>query len=117
MSGRSVLRMKKGNYSFDSLKPEDLAGQYEYLPAGSNIEGTLDKLSYREGMVELYSLMKDEPDVRQYELKKRVFDAYGMKDIEKLLKSEEEVQQEQLEQMQQQGIMGGAPEKRCHRKR
>jgi len=52
-------------------------------------------------MVELYSLMKDEPDVRQYELKKRVFDAYGVKDVEKLLKSEEEVQQEQLEQMQQ----------------
>jgi hypothetical protein len=54
-------------------------------------------------MVELYSLMKDEPDVRQYELKKRVFDAYGVKDIEKLLKSEEEVQQEQLEQMQGMG--------------
>jgi len=47
--------------------------------------------------------MKDEPDVRQYELKKRVFDAYGVKDVEKLLKSEEEVQQEQLEQMQGMG--------------
>ena len=100
---------EEGNYSFNSLKPEDLAGQYEYLPAGSNIEGTLDKLSFREGMVELYSLMKDEPDVRQYELKKRVFDAYGVKDVEKLLKSEEEVEQEQMQQMQQEmmGTPGG----------
>ena len=100
---------EEGNYSFDSLKPEDLAGQYEYIPAGSNIEGTLDKLSFREGMVELYSLMKDEPDVRQYELKRRVFDAYGIKDVEKLLKSEEEVQQEQMQQMQQEmmGTPGG----------
>lgn len=100
-------RDEEGYYNFDSLKPEDLAGQYEYLPAGSNVEGALDKLSYREGMVELYSLMKDEPDVRQYELKKRVFDAYGVKDVEKLLKSEGEVEQEQAELMQGQGQQQG----------
>lgn len=111
IDGERKIRTKddEGNYAFDSLKPEDIAGQFEYVPAGANIEGTLDKLSFRSGMLELYTLMKDEPDVKQYELKKRLFDAYGIKDVESILKSEEEVMQEQPE-MQGGDIEQGIPQ-------
>ncbi len=101
---------EEGNYNFNTLRPENLTGRYEYVPAGSNVEATLSKLSYREDITVLYSLMKNDPGVRQYELKKRVFEAYGIKDIEKLLKSENEIEQEQAELVQQVTGQQGANE-------
>jgi len=101
-----------GGYEWIELRPEDIAGNFEYLPAGSSIEPTLSKLDYRNNILHLYEIFRDDPEVKTRELKKRVFDAFGIKDTEKLLKSEEEIAQEEQEQLleeqrQMQEMLGG----------
>lgn len=92
-----------GGYEWQEMRPEDIAGRFEYQPAGSSIEPTLDKLEYRTNLLNLYNEFKEDPEIRTRELKKRVFEAFGIKDTEKLIKSEEEIIQEQQEEMAAQG--------------
>lgn len=101
----------EGGYEWQEMGPEDIAGRFEYQPAGSSIEPTLDKLDYRNNIMHLYEVFREDPEVKTRELKKRVFDAFGIKDTEKLLKTEEEMMQEEQEQMleeqQMQELLGG----------
>ena len=89
-----------GGYEWQEMRPEDIAGKFEYQPAGSSIEPTLDKLEYRTNLLNLYNEFKEDPEIRTRELKKRVFEAFGIKDTEKLIKSEEEIQQELAEEQE-----------------
>ncbi len=88
-----------GGYDWQEMRPEDIAGRFEYQPAGSSIEPTLDKLEYRTNLLNLYNEFKEDPEIKTLELKKRVFEAFGIKDTEKLIKSEEEIMQEQQEEL------------------
>ena len=92
-----------GGYEWQEMRPEDIAGRFEYQPAGSSIEPTLDKLEYRTNLLNLYNEFKEDPEIKTRELKKRVFEAFGIKDTEKLIKSEEEIMQEQQEELAAQG--------------
>ena len=92
-----------GGYEWQEMRPEDIAGRFEYQPAGSSIEPTLDKLEYRTNLLNLYNEFKEDPEIKTLELKKRVFEAFGIKDTEKLIKSEEEIMQEQQEELAAQG--------------
>lgn len=47
----------------------------------------------------MYNEFKEDPEIKTRELKKRVFEAFGIKDTEKLIKSEEEIMQEQQEEL------------------
>lgn len=83
-------RSDDGGWQWSEVSPESIAGNYEYQPAGTSIEPSLDKLTYKQDMMLLYDKMRQDPTIKQYELKKRVLQAYGIKDPEKLLMSEEE---------------------------
>ena len=97
---RSVrISGEDGGYEWQEMRPEDIAGRFEYQPAGSSIEPTLDKLEYRTNLLNLYNEFKEDPEIKTRELKKRVFEAFGIKDTEKLIKSEEEIMQEQQEEL------------------
>jgi hypothetical protein len=101
---RSVrISGEDGGYEWQEMRPEDIAGRFEYQPAGSSIEPTLDKLEYRTNLLNLYNEFKEDPEIKTRELKKRVFEAFGIKDTEKLIKSEEEIMQEQQEELAAQG--------------
>ena len=101
---RSVrISGEDGGYEWQEMRPEDIAGRFEYQPAGSSIEPTLDKLEYRTNLLNLYNEFKEDPEIKTLELKKRVFEAFGIKDTEKLIKSEEEIMQEQQEELAAQG--------------
>lgn len=89
-----------GGYEWQDMNPEDIAGRFEYQPAGSSIEPTLDKLEYRNNILNLYREFREDPEIKTRELKKRVIEAFGIKDSDKILKSEEELQQEIAEQEQ-----------------
>lgn len=88
----------EGDYEWQDMGPEDIAGRFEYQPAGSSIEPTLDKLEFRNNILRLYEEFKEDPEIKTRELKKRVFEAFGIKDTEKILKSEEEMQEELAQQ-------------------
>ncbi len=105
---RSVrIKGEDGEHQWQDMSPEDIAGRFEYMPAGTSIEPTLDTLNHRQNIMMLYDKFRDDPEIKARELKKKVFEAFGMKDSEKLFKTEEEMMQEQQEAMGQElGPMG-----------
>jgi hypothetical protein len=107
---RRVRVETDSGYEWREFGPEDIAGQYNYLPSGSAIEPTLDALNHRENIMRLYEMFRDDPEIKARELKKRVFDAFGIKDSENLLKSEQEIMQEQQEAVMQAQVMQGGGE-------
>ena len=106
---RSIRIEDGGAYAWQELGPEDITGQYEYIPAGSAIEPMLDVFNYRQNLLMLYDRFREDPEIRSIELKKRVFEAFGIKDTANILKTQDEIEAEQQEMMQsmaQQGMPG-----------
>jgi hypothetical protein len=110
---RDIRRQTEDGYEWLSFGPENITGRYDYQPAGSAVEPTLDAMNYRQNILTLHEQFKDDPYVKPLELKKKVFQAYGVKDIDKILKTQEEIDQEeqqaiaQQQAMLQQQLMGG----------
>ena len=104
---RSVRIEAEGGHEWRDLGPEGIAGTYEYIPAGSAIEPTLDSINYRENLMIMYDRFKDDPEIKARELKKRILEAYNIKDTENLLKTEEEMAQEQQQLIMQELQQGG----------
>ncbi|HWR56019.1 MAG TPA: hypothetical protein VN462_05900, partial [Negativicutes bacterium] len=107
---RSVrLQGSEGGYEWQDMGPEDITGRFEYQPVGSSIDGTLEKMNYRDNLLRLYEVFAEDPEIKGRELKKRIFEAFDIKDVDKILKTEEEMLQEQQEAEQEmlQGILGG----------
>lgn len=95
-------------YEWRPLGPEDIAGSYDYKPSGTAIEPTLDAANHRSNMMALYDKFAQDPEIKTRELKKRVLDSFGIKDTENLLKSEQEIMQEQQEALiEAQAMQGG----------
>lgn len=99
---RKVRLETEEGFEWRDFGPEDIAGRYEYVPSGSAIEPTLDAINYRENLLVLYDKFKEDPEVKTRELKKRVLEAFNIKDTENLLKTDEEIMQEQQEMLMQQ---------------
>lgn len=110
---RKVRVPVEGGYDWKEFGPTDIAGQYEYQPAGTAVEATLDALNFRENLLMLHREFKDDPEIKTRELKKRIIEAYGIKDTESILKTEEEMAQEQQEavmMLQQQQMLQQTPQ-------
>lgn len=94
---KHAVRIKtEGGYEWRNIGPEDIAGTYEYVPSGGALEPTLDSIHYRDNLMMLYDRFRDDPEIKTRELKKRILEAYNIKDTENLLKTEEEMAKEQL---------------------
>lgn len=77
---------------FQKVTPEQIAGRFDFKPAGSAVEPMANRQVKQDQWVKLYELLKEDPRVDPYELLKKVLEAYEVKDIEKLLKQVEEGQ-------------------------
>lgn len=98
-----------GAFEWHAITPQEISGSFEYIPAGTAFEPTLDSAGHRQNILILYDKFRDDPEIKSRELKKKVFEAFGMKDFEKLLKTDEEMQAAAAAAGQQAG-MGVTPE-------
>ncbi|MBT9168877.1 MAG: hypothetical protein DDT19_02227 [Syntrophomonadaceae bacterium] len=89
-------------YVWQDIGSEDIVGNFDYKPTGTALEPILDVVNHRNDMLALFAKFHQDPEIKTRELKKRVLEAFGIKDVENLLKSEAELAQEL------QGAAGGA---------
>lgn len=91
--------------AFPSFTPELLQGNFDFLPAGVAEEPLVAKENRRNNMMLFYQLAKDDPMWKQRELRKRVAEALEIKDVDAVLKTDEEIAQEQAAMQAQQAAM------------
>lgn len=69
---------------FMSLRPEDLKGNFDVVvQAGSTM--IVNEAVRRKQVMEMYQVFSQDPEINQVELKRMVLEAFGEKNIEKLL--------------------------------
>lgn len=78
------------------ISPEEIQGEFHLIAAGSSVEPMANKEAFKQRMVELFSIVGNEPMMQQFpdkrrNLLKKVFEAFDITDTEELLPSDEEL--------------------------
>jgi len=99
----------KDGASWVRLSPEDIQGEFDLMAVGSSVEPQANKEAFKQRMVELYSIASKDPFYQQFpdlrrELLKKLYDAFDIKDTDKLLPSDQ-----QIKMMMMPPPMPGAP--------
>lgn len=90
-----MLGPEKGQYLFPKFKPEELQGNFDFIPAGVAEEPLLSKENKRESLKKLLAEIGQDPLVKRRELLKKVVEAYDIEDVNEVLKTDEEIAAEQ----------------------
>jgi len=69
---------------YQTLTPEDIQGEYDIVPEKRSTEPVNEDLD-RQQFLQLYQLFAMDPMVNQMELKKKLFEKFGIKDSDDLL--------------------------------
>jgi len=85
--------------TFFAQEPEEMLKQYHFQPMGSST--TAIKEVRIQQIMQAYKLFNQDPMIDQFELRKMVVDVLDLKNLDKLLKKPEVIQQEQQAAMQQ----------------
>jgi len=83
---------------------EDIAGEFDFnVEVGST--QPVNEAQRKADVTQLAAMFSDDPYIDPEEGRKRILEAYNIRDIDRILRSKEEVQQEQMQmiQAQQQG--------------
>lgn len=98
MDDERVLRVTGENGdSWDTITPEEIQGEFDLIAAGTSVEPLANKEAYKQRMVELYGVAKQDPIYEQFpekrvNLLRKVFESFDIKDTESLLPTQEEIQ-------------------------
>lgn len=93
-----VLRITGENGdSWTKITPEEIQGEFDLIAAGTSVEPLANKEAYKQRLVELYGIAKQDPIYNQFPEKrvallKKVFEAFDIKDTEALLPTDQEMQ-------------------------
>lgn len=80
--------MKMNGMRFYEMSAYDIMRQYDFQPLGSSTSA-VKELRAQQWM-QLYPILKDDPMIDPYELRRSLFMAFDIKNMDKLLKTEEE---------------------------
>jgi hypothetical protein len=91
------------------LSPEEIQGAFDIRCAGSSVEPLANKEAKRAQVLQIWQtfgpLSAQDPSLNRYELMKMVFESFDVKNVDRFLKTPEQLQQEQIEaQVQQQAM-------------
>lgn len=89
--------VRMGGPYFYELPVEEMLKLYHFQPVGSST--TAVKELRIQQIMQLYQVANQDPFFNQYELRKKLLNALDMLDYDKLLKTEEQVRNEQKEMM------------------
>jgi len=89
------------------VQPGELIGEFDYRPAGANIDPAANKEIRREQLGRLMAMVMQtqNPYVDLYELTRMWVQSFDLRNPDKVLKSPEQIQQEQEQQMMQEQAM------------
>ena len=100
---------EEGADQWQTVNPWEIIGEFDYRPAGANIDPAANKEMRRQQLIQLMQLAMStqSPYVNPFELWKSLINSFDLRNTDKLLFNDEEVQQKQYEMMvmQQQAQM------------
>lgn len=78
------------------ISPEDIQGEFHLIPAGSNVEPMSNKEAYKQRIVELFGVMRQDPFYMQFPAKRRnlmklVYEAFDISETDDLLPTDQEL--------------------------
>src|SRR5690606_36449919 len=92
-------------------QPGELVGEHDYRPSGSNVDPAANREVRRQQLFQMIEMAArlGLPFVRLRELIREWFATFDLRNPEKFLMSDEEMQQQLILAMMMRGQMGGAP--------
>lgn len=94
---------KEGVDAWREIEPYQLLGEYDYRPAGSSNDPAANKEIRRQQLTQVMEVVAkmQNPYIDMYELTKLWIETFDIRNVEKFLKTPEQIQQEQLQKMLQ----------------
>lgn len=74
--------------AFVDIPPEQIIGEFDFIPAGSSVEPIANKQVRQKQLVELYGLVQNDPRVNKPKLLRKIFEAHDIKDVDDLISEE-----------------------------
>ena len=99
----------EGPAAWMEVQPSDIIGEYEYRPSGTQTDPVANKEARRNQLLQLQTVMQNNPYINQDELTKMLVESFDIRNPEKILKSKEQLQQEQQAAAAQKGQPAGQP--------
>lgn len=93
-------------FEWKTIRPDDLRGNFDVVVQSGSTLPNNEAVEKKQTM-EMYQLFAGDPEINQTELKKRVLETFGIKNVDKLLVQPEQAPQES--QLPQEGLGGPAP--------
>ena len=98
-----------GPAAWMEVKPEDVIGEWEYRAAGTQVDPVANKEIRRMQLLQMAQALQGNTYVDQYELTKMLVESFDVRNVEKILKPKEQLEQEaEAAQGQGQGQTPGA---------
>lgn len=87
--------------SWREVKPWEIVGEFDYRPAGANIDPAANKEMRRQQLIQVLQIAAStqSPYIKQQELWQELLNTFDFRNSSKFFKTEEELRQEQLQQM------------------
>lgn len=107
-----VLRVTESEgYNWPVLRPEDVAGEFDFEVAATATEPLATRQVKQQNMLALFNIVKGHPGVDEYEYLKRLHELMDIRDSEKLLNKQvfDMIRAQQLAQFMPQPMMGPGP--------
>ncbi len=82
---RMIRLMGDQGMEFVQVAPEDIAGSFDLAPTSAVTEPLVSKAVRREQFLQVFNLLRQDPEIDQQELKRRLLALYDIKDADKLL--------------------------------
>jgi len=96
---------------FQTVTPEDIAGEFDVMPIGSTVEPIVNKDNRLTQLLNLYSNIKDSPYIDQAAFLKRILEVADIKDTDRIIVRQLQQTQAAFEQQPilptAQQLMGG----------
>lgn len=105
IDGTRLIRLvgEDGVEEWRQINQWEIIGEFDYRPAGSNVDPAANKEVRRQQLLNLYQIQKAAPSpyIKEEELVKALIHSFDLRTPEKFLRTDEEVQAMQMQQLQQ----------------
>ena len=102
----------EGPQAWRMVGPDEIVGEFDYRPAGANIDPAANKEVRRQQLNELMGivLQTGNPYIEKYELTKMWLESYDIRNVDKLLIDKQQVLAQMMAAQAQQAQMAQGPD-------
>lgn len=93
---RLIPLFEQDEADWPMISPEDIQGEFHLIASGSSVEPLANKEAYKQRMVELYGMFRQDPFYQEFPAKRRnlmkkVYESFDIQDTDDLLPTDDEL--------------------------